>query len=762
MRRRLVPVLFALAASACGGEDAQPPKIVSFTASAAQVGLGDRVQLSWKVENAVAVGVTATPGGVLIEGSSAAENTVPSGAITAATRFVLTARGSAGDTVSAEVAVAVDATLLRISRFVATPAEIEPGQMSTLSWTIAGSPIGQVRLEDAAGAALFTGTEATGMQVVAPQEAAVYTLKVSNVAQTITATAAVRVRASPPTIVSFTANPNPAATGTRGTVSWVTERAAEVQIKRDGTIVRPWNANGATMGFTAFTFTEQSSVFTLEARNAFGEVSQDLTINTLARPVATLEVSPTRFTGTTTTVSVRWTTANADTIALTIGGRVPGGFSGQASGMLSFTATRTVDLVLTAQNPIEAATERVTVRRAAVFVQEVVEGDALTPVAGAAVRVEDATGARFFEGTTDAAGRATIDIEAELYPVSVSVAKAAYFATAVVGLPSGVSRTIRIDPVPQAPNPPPPDPVIGDLAGTFYNRSSINNRAVVTGVDVQGSDGGGVSYMMQYIVSNDPMTLVALDYDANDGLYNAVVTSTVRTPGPMSVDITFPRPPLAVVNTDVVLAVPSTGVFSGQRYTLAGQAVVQQTPGKNDVQVGESTMSGLGSTLTWRIQSFAEPGLEVDLAGIAVNGTDLRVLVLERMLMARRVPIAPLPRFAYSGDGGLLTELRLDFDGPDYTAAVVELGTQAVPVAYRVIFPAGVAHAGARIPRLPSTVGFRGIGVGIAGNVDANVSARVYTGPAELAAFDGPDFGFARTLSYTVDRVPGSFALAGF
>jgi hypothetical protein len=85
-----------------------------------------------------------------------------------------------------------------------------------------------------------------------------------------------------------------------------------------------------------------------------------------------------------------------------------------------------------------------------------------------------------------------------------------------------------------------------------------------------------------------------------------------------------------------------------------------------------------------------------------------------------------------------------------------------VPVAYRVIFPAGVAHAGVRIPRLPSTVGFRGIGVGIAGNVAANVSARVYTGPAELAAFSGPDFGFAGSLSYTVDRVPGSFALAGF
>ena len=148
---------------------------------------------------------------------------------------------------------------------------------------------------------------------------------------------------------------------------------------------------------------------------------------------------------------------------------------------------------------------------------------------------------------------------------------------------------------------------------------------------------------------------------SNDGLSNAVVTSTVRTPGPMSVDISFPRPPLAVVNTDVVLALPSTGVFSGQRYTLAAQAVVQQTPDKNDVQVGESSMSGLGSSLTWRIQSFAEPGLEVDLAPLPASAVvaDIVYVPLEtRLLAAARAR----GLIAVDGLGMLLHQARPGFE----------------------------------------------------------------------------------------------------
>lgn len=758
----------AIAASwfaACGGDDPTGPTIVSFTASKSQVGLGDRVDLTWKVTDATAISVSATPGGVLVDGSTELEKTVPSGAISASTKFVLTARNADNATSSAEVTVTVDGAQLRITRFFADPAEIEPGATSTLRWEIAGSPISNVRVLDPAGTVVREGADATGSVVVSPDMATVYRLEVTNIAQTISATTAVGVRSSPPVITRFEATPNPAATGTRGQVSWNTERADEVQIKRDGVVVRPWNANGAAAGFTAFVFAAQSSVFTLEARNGFGMVSQDITVTTLDPPTAMLTVTPDRFTAATATASISWMVTNADTITLTVDGRVPAGFTGQASGMLTLTATGTRQVVLTAQNVIMTVTERRSIRRISVFTQDVVTGLMNMALDAAAVRVEDATGTRFYEGLTDATGRATIEIEAEMYPVSVSVAKANHFATAVVGLTAPMTEPIRIDAVPQAPNPPPPDPVIGDLAGTFFNKAAIGDRVLVTGIDVEGFDGGGISYMMRYIVEPDPLTLVALDFGANDQLVNAVVTSTARTAGPMSVAITFPRPALVPVATTVSVRMPTTGVFAGQRYQLAGQAVVQQTPGKNDVFVGDSLLgAAAGGVLPWTIVSFAEPGLEVDAAGIAINGTDLRVTAVHRTVGApATIDVAPIARFALSTDMGSLGDLRVDFEGPGYDGVVLFVGNADFPQAYRVVLPADRTHRAVRVPRLPTTVGFRGLGVGLAGNADVTAGAYQFGGEAPyLLPFAGTTFGFPDQIQYVVERASGTFTLQGF
>ncbi len=749
----------------CGGDDATAPTIVSFTASRAQVGVGDRVDLTWKVEGATTLGVSATPGGVVVDGSTALENTVPSGPITATTKFVLTARDAEGGTASAEVTVSVDGAQLRITRFVADPAQIDAGATATLRWTIAGSPIGQVRVLDPAGTELTTGVEASGSLVVTPTADTVYRLEVSNTGQTVSATTAVAVRITPPVITRFEAMPNPAATGTRGQVSWNTERADEVQIKRDGMVVRPWNSAGAAAGFTAFVFQAQSSVFTLEARNGAGMVSQDLTITTLDPPTAALTVTPDRFTTATTTAAAEWMVTNADTFTLTVGGRVPAGFTGQAAGSLTITATRTVEVVLSAQNAVDSLTVRRSIRRVAVFTQDVVTGPNATPLDAAAVRIEDASGTRSYEGLTDATGRATVEIEAEMLPVSVSVAKNNHFATAVVGLTAPMTEPIRIDPVPQAPNPPPPDPVIGDLAGTFFNKGSINDRVLVTGVDVEGSDGSGISYMMRYIVDATPLTLVALDFGPNDRLINAVVTSTVRTAGPMSVAITFPRPAVEPQATVVGLRMPTTGAFAGQNYQMAGQAVVQQTPDKNDVVVGDSTLGSLtGGVLPWTITSFAGPGLEVDAAGVAINGSTLRMIVVQRVVGAPvTVDIAPLPRFEASATAGSLGDLRVDYDGPAYDGAVLFIGNADFPNAYRVVLPPDRVHTAVRVPRLPNLVGFRGLGVGLAGNADVTMAVYQFGGEAPyLLPFSTSTFGFPDQLHYMVERQPGSFTLQGF
>lgn len=765
MRARLAGLLIAASSIAgggiaCGG-DAAAPTITAFTASASAVGLGDRVELTWAVEGANRIDIVAAPGGALVQASATLAGSVPSGALTATTRFTLTAQSAEGATATASVEVTVDGSLLRVTRFIALPEAIEPGEDATLSWTVSGSPIGQVRVLGVAGAVLTTGVEASGSLVVSPTDTTVYTLEVSNPGATVTATAAVTVRATAPTITRFSATPNPAVTGTRGTVSWETAGATEVQIERDGAVVRPWNAAGAAMGFTAFTFEAQSSVFTLRARNAFGEVSQDLTISTLPRPTAVLTVTPATFTTLTATVTVAWVATDADSVTLTVGGVAPAGFSGQLSGSVTVTVDRTVEVVLTAQNAVEMAMDSERIRRVAIFTQDVVTGPALAPLVGAAVRVEDASGTRFAEGVTDAAGRATLEIESEMFPVSVSVARADHFAAAVVGLEAPLGTALRIDPLPTAG----PEVAVGEVAGTFFNKGSINDTVVITGVDVEGSEGAGVSYSMGYLVNAEPLTLVALDFDVNDQLHNAVVTSTVRTPGPLSVPITFPRPALVPQSTVVSIAIPATGVFAGEPFALGGQSVVKQRAGKNDVVVGASTLGpAAAGVFPWTISSFAEPGLEVDLAGLAIVGNTVRITVLQRGLAAAgRIDVAPLDTFTLSATDGALGDLRIDFAGSAYDAAIIQLGSDDVPTAYRVILPAARAHAAVRIPRLPSTVGFRGLGVGIMANVNLFPAAYALGGAsAALLSFDDPSFGFPAEARYVVERQGGSFAIQGF
>ncbi len=710
--KRLVLGAIALA-SACGGGEA--PTIASFTADKAMVGLGDRVNLSWDVSGATSIGIVAQPGGVLIEGSDALQSTAMSGPITASTHFVLTA--SNGDQkATADVTVTVDASVLRITRFRATPAEIEPGATATLDWTIAGSPIGKVKLLDAAGATLFEGTAATGMKDVTPAASATYRLEVSNIAQSITATTGVVVMELPPSISSFAATPNPAPTGTRGTLNWQTVRADEVQISRDGTVIRPWNANGAAMGFTSFTFDMPTSVFKLEARNGFGTVQQEVTVQTLPRPVIdTFEVTPQRFTTATATVGIRWSVRDADTVALTVGGAVPAGFTGQAMGNITIPFSRTASVVLVGHSSVGDVMDTKTVRKVVVFIQDVVsEGGAIE---GAAVRVEDASGLRFFEGVTDSNGRASIDIDADMTLVSVSAAKAGFAAMAFVGVRSN-GTPLRLDTLPLAgPMPPPP----AAIEGTFFNKSSLDAEIVVSGDDFTQVDTTGITYMSDYQVTNAPLTLIALDFGIDGVVVNATVTAPITRTGAMiSQGITFSRPGPMPVTTTVDLVLPTSGIFPapGDQFQSNYLPALRQAPDRDDfgVLVGWGGLAETPGHLTWTVTSFNEPGLAPNVAYVAANGQSLQLLAANRRFGGTpTVEILPVGALDFSPDGTRLLDARIDFDAPSYDALEADFGDTASSPRYRVFFIGQTRQA--RVPRLPSTVHLRDIGVGLVGTL---------------------------------------------
>jgi len=754
--KRLVLGAVALV-SACGGGEA--PTIAAFTADRAMVGLGDRVNLTWDVTGATEIGVVAQPGGVLIEGSDALSSTVMSGPIAAATRFILTAK-NADLQATAEVSVTVDATVLRITRFQATPAAIEPGGTATLDWTVAGSPIGKVKLLDGDGATLFEGTSATGSKDVSPTSFTIYRLEVSNIAQTVTATTGVVVQELPPEIVSFDAMPNPAPTGTRGSVTWQTSRADEVQISRDATVIRPWNANGAAMGFTSFTFDRPMSVFKFEARNAFGTVQRELTVTTLPQPaIETFEVTPLRFTTATATVGIRWNVRDAMTVELEVEGAVPVGFTGQTMGNITITLTRTASIVLTGHSTVGDVMDAKTVHKVAVYTQDVVgEGGALE---GAAVRVEDAAGVRFFEGVTDINGRASIDIDADMTTVSVSAAKAGFSAMAFVGVATATHPTLRLDRLPAAPPMPPPPAAI---EGTIFGKSSLDAQVVISGEDFSQVATTGITYMSDYQVTNAPLSLIAVDFGRDNVVVNATVTAPIARSGAMiSQSVTFSRPGPMVVTTSVDLVLPVSGIFpsAGEQFTSGYLPALRQLPGRDDaVLVGWGAITQSPGHILWNVTSFDDPRLAPDFAYVAANGQSLQLLAAVRRFGADpAIQIGPVDAFDFSPDQTRMLDARIDFDAPSYDALEMDVGDPSTtPPFYRVFFIGQTLHA--RVPRLPSTVRLRDIGVGPVGSLPVmfQMPAIDHAKPWELAPSLRPPF----ALEYTLRSPVVEYGVMGF
>jgi len=236
-----------------------------------------------------------------------------------------------------------------ITLFAASPATINSGASSTLTWAVTGAT------SIAIAPGTFTSTEASGSTTVSPTATTTYTLTATNGAGSVTSTATVTVNAPPskPTISSFTASPTSITPGSSSTLSWVTSGATNIAIT-PGTFTSTTASGSTTVSPTATT------TYTLTATNAAGSTTATATVTVNLPPskptISSFTASPTSITsGSSSTLS--WVTSGATTIAIT-----PGTFtSTAASGSTSVSPTATTTYTLTATNAAGSATATATV-----------------------------------------------------------------------------------------------------------------------------------------------------------------------------------------------------------------------------------------------------------------------------------------------------------------------------------------------------------------------------------------------------------------
>ena len=170
------------------------PRIVEFTATPSEIGIGESSLLTWATENADTLTLTNSNGGILpTSGANGSLSVTP--AVT--TTYTLTATNGAGESVSAAVTVVVKPLIPVITRFTASLVDpndnvINPGDPVLLEWETNADqhPSLVVNITN-----IGNNLAASGSTQVSPQSTTLYTLTVSNGAgEVVTASVIVEVR----------------------------------------------------------------------------------------------------------------------------------------------------------------------------------------------------------------------------------------------------------------------------------------------------------------------------------------------------------------------------------------------------------------------------------------------------------------------------------------------------------------------------------------------------------------------------------------
>jgi hypothetical protein len=222
----LVTTTYTLTATGSNGDTANAQvvitvaqaEIVSFYGDPQIITPGGVATLFWQTANAVSVTIDNGVGDVDAEG-----NTEVSPAVT--TTYTLTATGSNGSSVTAQVVVTVvDAEILF---FTATPDTIGPNETATLAWMVTDAV--EVEIDNGVGV-----VDAEGTTVVSPAATTTYTLTATGASgATVTAQVLVNVIYEV-AITYFSADPTTLIYGDATTLTWGVMNETSVELT-DGT-----------------------------------------------------------------------------------------------------------------------------------------------------------------------------------------------------------------------------------------------------------------------------------------------------------------------------------------------------------------------------------------------------------------------------------------------------------------------------------------------------------------------------------------------
>jgi YVTN family beta-propeller protein len=309
------------------------PPTVSFSAAPTTIQAGQSSTLSWTTTNATSASINQGIGTVALNGTKAVTPT-------STKTYTITVKG-AGGAVTAQATVTVTAALPVVT-FGASPATIQLGESSILTWTTANAT--SVSIDNGIGNVALNGSKA-----VTPSQTTTYTLTAKGTGGTVTAGAQVQVNTTPAPTITLSAVPQTISPGETSLLSWHSENADSVSIDNGVGDV-------ATEGTVQVT-PAATTTYTAIATNTTGSATATATVtidNTL-KPSATIYSSAEIVAPGGSTV-LTWSSRHAQSASIDNGiGSV------SVNGSLSVTPAQTTTYTLSVVNQNGTDTESVKV-----------------------------------------------------------------------------------------------------------------------------------------------------------------------------------------------------------------------------------------------------------------------------------------------------------------------------------------------------------------------------------------------------------------
>ena len=237
------------------------PQILSFVANPLQITTGQVSTLGWQVINAVTVNITSV-GDVPLTGARPVSPPMT-------TTYVLTATGSEGPPVTAQVTITVTAPAVGLLACYATPSNIILGESATINYQATNATSvtinpGNITVGTSSGSVTVTPTASTNYTITATGPGG--GTASCSVAVTVTT-------GEKPRIIRFSAVPGTIMSGQNSTLLWVVENATKVNITP--------TVGDVSLGGTQDVSPAATTIYTLTATNAAGSVTATATVNVI-------------------------------------------------------------------------------------------------------------------------------------------------------------------------------------------------------------------------------------------------------------------------------------------------------------------------------------------------------------------------------------------------------------------------------------------------------------------------------------------------